>query len=202
MFRVVNTIDNPEYLPVLQNYMQTISGHRAENFVNLKVERALQWYILYDTKWIVGFCGVQIPDSWKDKGVARIMFRTYLAPEVRGKGMTITRHNWNYSGKLMVDFCLSRDLIPVISREETGSRNAIKNVHINANRTGPGKWFVPRESFYTCRGEPNDDPKCWQKLVVLHTDHDSRILTLPCAPDNHTPPYTHSISKHGLCGKA
>ena len=62
MFKVVNTWESPEYLTPLQNYVKTISGIRSENYINLKVDRAAAWWILYDGKWIVGFSGVQIPD--------------------------------------------------------------------------------------------------------------------------------------------
>tara|TARA_B100000676_G_C18079821_1_gene850381 strand:+ start:3426 stop:3977 length:552 start_codon:yes stop_codon:yes gene_type:complete len=166
MFKVVNTWESPEYLTPLQNYVKTISGLRSENYINLKVDRASAWWILYDGKWIVGFSGVQIPDSWQNKRVARMLYRTYLAPEVRGKGMKPTRHNWHYSGELQINFCKSFGLTPVISRENTGLSNSSRNIVKTANEyTGEKKWTLLPGYYYTCKGEPNDNPKCWQKLV-------------------------------------
>ena len=95
-----------------------------------------------------------------------MLYRTYLAPEVRGKGMKPTRHNWHYSGELQINFCKSFGLTPVISRENTGLSNSSRNIVKTANEyTGEKKWTLLPGYYYTCKGEPNDNPKCWQKLV-------------------------------------
>ena len=80
--------------------------------------------------------------------------------------MKPTRHNWHYSGELQINFCKSFGLTPVISRENTGLSNSSRNIVKTANEyTGEKKWTLLPGYYYTCKGEPNDNPKCWQKLV-------------------------------------
>ena len=162
--QVHNTIDEPEYLKPLQNYMSLITGHRSENYKNLKVESAVNWYILYWGHYIVGFAGIQIPHHWEPYKIARIMYRTYLAPEVRGKGMTKTAHNWYYSGDLMIRWCMNNNYTPVITRDNDNCKHLLKT----AKTTKTGLHASILDGYYwTCPHEPDDNPLCWQKVLCF-----------------------------------
>jgi len=167
MYKVVNTKDNPEYLPILQGFCKTITGHRSENYINLNVDNALIWYILYVGPWIVGFSGIQVPRHLNEHRLARIMYRTYLAPEVRGEGLIPSRLNWIYSGEQQIKYCLDNGYTPFISREDTGNLNASRNIlKVLDEKYGKGTWNLIDKKIWTCNSDPSDNPKCWQRLIV------------------------------------
>jgi len=118
--------------------------------------------VLYDGSWIVGFSGV---DELRDK-VARIMYRTYLAPEIRANGLSIGRQNWKMSGHAQLEFCKRMGYHPVISRENNGRINAARNICNEANRTTGFKWRVLNGYYYTCSHNNRMSQSCWQKIIA------------------------------------
>ena len=162
-FKVINTFNNPEYIEPLQNYCSQITGLRHSNYINLKIRQALNWYILYDGSWIVGFSGIHQSSYFKENKIARIMYRTYLAPEIRMTGMTIGRINWKLSGHDQIKFCLDNGLTPIISRENPKS---INNICKHANHTSTYEWKVSSGFYWTCNNRPDTSQNCWQKVVV------------------------------------
>ena len=164
-YKIYNTIDKPEYLKPLQNYMGLITGHRSENYKNLKIESAINWYILYWQNHIVGFAGIQIPDHWKPYKIARIMYRLYLAPEIRGKGMKSNYSIiWNYSGDLMIRWCMDNNYTPVITRDNDNYKHLLKT----GKTTKTGLHVSVLDDYYwTCPEEPFNNPLCWQKIICF-----------------------------------
>jgi len=163
-------------LPRLQEYVQTITGHRSSNYINLNVSNALNWYILYDGAWIVGFSGInKLCDD-----VVRIMYRTYLAPEIRNTGLSIGRLNWKMSGHLQLKFCRDMNYQPVISRENNGKINAARNICKEANRTSDYDWRVLDGYYYTCNHDLKMKQSCWQKIIAFQ---ELQTIELPYITD-------------------
>ena len=163
MFRVIDTELNPEYKPLLEKYCKTISGPRSKNYINLKASDAMIWHMLFNRTWLIGFSGIQIPNPWLNSNGARILYRSYVAPEMREKGLITPRYNWNYSGKKQVKWCLEKKLVPIISRENTGNINAIHNM---ARYLGD-EWTLMPNYYQTC---DNMKKSCWQRIVAYNPD--------------------------------
>ena len=160
MFRVVDTELNPEYKPLLEKYCKTITGNRSENYINLKVSNAMIWHLLYNRSWLVGFSGIQCPKPWLESDAARILYRSYVAPEMREKGLVTPRYNWRFSGKKQIEWCLEKKLVPVISRENYGNLNAINNIvrHLG------DEWTLMPNYYQTVQ---NSNRKTgWQRIAV------------------------------------
>ena len=163
MFTVVNTELNSEYKSLLEQYCKTISGKRSENYTSLKANSALIWHILLNKTEIIGFSGIQIPEPWKNTNAARILYRTYVTPEMRKKGLITPRYNWKFSGKKQIEWCIQKKLIPIISRENTGNINAIHNI---AKYLGD-EWTLMPNYYQTFN---NTVKSCWQRILVYKPD--------------------------------
>ena len=96
------------------------------------------------------------------------MYRTYLAPEIRMCGMTISRINWKLSGHQQIQFCIDRGLTPIISRENPKS---INNICRHANKTSSYEWKIAPGFYWTCNNKPYNNKNCWQKIIVLNNSN-------------------------------
>ena len=128
--------------------------------------------MLYDGSWIVGFSGI---DRLRNN-VVRIMYRTYLAPEIRATGLNISRQNWKMSGQAQLEFCKRMKYHPVISRENNGRINAARNICNEANRTTGFKWRVLNGYYHTCSHTALMNQACWQKIIAYEK---LQVLDLP-----------------------
>lgn len=117
MYKVISTVDNPEYLPLLNRYKELIIGQNAHMFHggNFKPEDHHVAFVLIDGSWIAGFSTIHTPAHWPDN-VARIMTRTYVDPIYREGFCPKGGMNWRYAGDQIMKFCEERDLMPVITR--------------------------------------------------------------------------------------
>lgn len=163
---VFNTKDSPEHINELKTFFQEITGKRSKNYTDKVLHKAEVWYILKQDNQIVGFSGIQIPKPFKKNNIARVLYRTYLSPSHRGRGMNTPRTNWKLTQHMQLEYCRLTNTTPVMTRENNGNINAINNICRAANIMTPSfEWHVPKGYFWTCDEVPTSNQNCWQKMV-------------------------------------
>ena len=175
-----NTLDNPSLKFFLSRYFKTIKSTSLINpqYNERYLNEALAWYVVYDGDDLVGISGIQVPKYFKKDRVARIIYRTYISPDYRGKGMTCSRANWDVTGDQQIKFCNDNGYHPVFSRENVGASNATRNICRYANQTSELKWRVLDGYYFTGTKLSELKRTTWLKIIGLESLQPVHIPTM------------------------
>lgn len=146
----------------------------------LDIQNLLGLFLILDVRnnKVAGFVSVCKPKIWPE-GIARISNRTWIDPDYRMKGLSLTsegrnlRHGLNWGMTIAYEHqlnCCRKNKISlaVVTRENTHngikSKNRFPLLHARLKKIKP-EWKLAGGYYLTCSNK--NTPSCWQRLIYM-----------------------------------